>query len=121
MLEMADVVWLQVFDRQGDFLFRIGSVGKHDGALVYPNRVAVCRLTGNVVITERSPTHQVLMLFMSKPCLSSVCQYHFNVAHTFFTMMTLMYYQPQSAWFQLCYFGHIQFVDKTVATVSSCD
>jgi len=52
--------WLQVFDRQGDFLFRIGSIGKHDGALVYPNRVAVCRLTGNVVITERSPTHQVL-------------------------------------------------------------
>jgi len=49
----------QVFDRQGDFLFRIGSIGKHDGALVYPNRVAVCRLTGNVVITERSPTHQV--------------------------------------------------------------
>lgn len=49
-----------MFDRQGDFLYRIGSVGKHDGALVYPNRVAVCRLSGNVVITERSPTHQVL-------------------------------------------------------------
>ena len=58
--EIQICFWLQVFDRQGDFLFRIGSVGKHDGALVYPNRVAVCRLTGNVVITERSPTHQVL-------------------------------------------------------------
>ena len=34
-------------------------VGKRDGQLLYPNRVAVVASTGDIVVTERSPTHQV--------------------------------------------------------------
>ena len=50
---------VQVFDRDGIFKFHFGACGKHDGQLLYPNRVAVCRVTGDIVVTERSPTHQV--------------------------------------------------------------
>jgi len=50
---------VQVFDRTGRFKFRFGECGKRDGQLLYPNRVAVDPLSGNIVITERSPTHQV--------------------------------------------------------------
>ena len=34
-------------------------MGKRDGQLLYPNRVAVVASTGDIVVTERSPTHQV--------------------------------------------------------------
>lgn len=30
-----------------------------DGQLLYPNRVSVNRVTGDFVVTERSPTHQI--------------------------------------------------------------
>jgi len=50
---------LQIFDNKGVFRFEINVCGKDDGQLLYPNRVTVCKLTGNIVITERSPTHQV--------------------------------------------------------------
>lgn len=50
---------IQVFDRNGDFKFHFGQCGKRDGQLLYPNRVTVCKLTGNIIVTERSPTHQV--------------------------------------------------------------
>jgi len=50
---------IQVFDRTGEFKFHFGQCGKRDGQLLYPNRVAVCKLTGNIIVTERSPTHQV--------------------------------------------------------------
>ena len=34
-------------------------MGKRDGQLLYPNRVAVVATSGDIVVTERSPTHQV--------------------------------------------------------------
>ena len=36
-----------------------GVCGKRDGQLLYPNRVAVVRSSGDIIVTERSPTHQV--------------------------------------------------------------
>ena len=50
---------IQVFDKDGNFKFQFGEVGKRDGQLLYPNRVAVVASSGDIVVTERSPTHQV--------------------------------------------------------------
>ena len=50
---------IQIFDREGRFKFQFGECGKRDGQLLYPNRVAVVRTSGDIVVTERSPTHQV--------------------------------------------------------------
>ncbi|CAD5217075.1 unnamed protein product [Bursaphelenchus okinawaensis] len=50
---------IQVFDRDGNFKFMFGECGKRDGQLLYPNRVAVNKLTGEFIVTERSPTHQI--------------------------------------------------------------
>ena len=50
---------IQVFDKEGNFKFQFGEVGKRDGQLLYPNRVAVVAVSGDIVVTERSPTHQV--------------------------------------------------------------
>jgi len=50
---------IQVFDKDGIFKFQFGEVGKRDGQLLYPNRVAVVASSGDIVVTERSPTHQV--------------------------------------------------------------
>ena len=52
---------IQVFDREGNFKFQFGEVGKREGQLLYPNRVAVVAATGDLVVTERAPTHQVRM------------------------------------------------------------
>ncbi|CAF4025933.1 unnamed protein product, partial [Rotaria magnacalcarata] len=41
------------------FRFQFGECGKRDGQLLYPNRVAVFRQSGDIVVTERSPTHQI--------------------------------------------------------------
>jgi len=49
---------LEVFDGSGIFKYEIVG-GQTDCDLVYPNRLAVCRSTGDIVVTERSPTHQV--------------------------------------------------------------
>merc|ERR1711936_1312514 len=49
---------IQVFDKEGNFKFQFGEVGKRDGQLLYPNRVAVVASSGDIVVTERSPTHQ---------------------------------------------------------------
>jgi len=49
---------LEVFDGSGLFKYEIVG-GQTDCDLVYPNRLAVCRTTGDIVVTERSPTHQV--------------------------------------------------------------
>lgn len=49
---------LEVFDGSGIFKYEIVG-GQVDCDLVYPNRLAVCRSTGDIVVTERSPTHQV--------------------------------------------------------------
>ena len=53
---------IQVFDKEGNFKFQFGEVGKRDGQLLYPNRVAVIAVTGDIVVTERSPTHQVCVV-----------------------------------------------------------
>ena len=49
---------LEVFDGSGIFKYEIVG-GQTDCDLVYPNRLAVCRSTGDIIVTERSPTHQV--------------------------------------------------------------
>jgi len=50
---------IQIFDKEGRFKFQFGECGKRDGQLMYPNRVAVVKTSGDIVVTERSPTHQV--------------------------------------------------------------
>lgn len=50
---------IQVFDKEGRFKFQFGECGKRDGQLLYPNRVSVNKMTGDFVVTERSPTHQI--------------------------------------------------------------
>lgn len=50
---------IQVFDRSGNFKSIVGQDGKGEGDLVYPNRLAVNMQTGEIYVTERSPTHQV--------------------------------------------------------------
>ena len=66
---------IQIFNHEGEFLRQIGDDGenikddrgradvlRHKGPLVYPNRVAVCPKTGNIIVTERPPSKQVIML-----------------------------------------------------------
>lgn len=50
---------IQIFDKDGRFKFQFGECGKRDGQLLYPNRVAVVRTSGDIIVTERSPTHQI--------------------------------------------------------------
>lgn len=50
---------VQIFDKEGRFKFQFGECGKRDGQLLYPNRVAVIKPSGDIIVTERSPTHQV--------------------------------------------------------------
>ena len=50
---------IQIFDKEGRFKFQFGECGKRDGQLLYPNRVAVVRASGDIIVTERSPTHQI--------------------------------------------------------------
>ena len=54
---------IQIFDKEGRFKFQFGECGKRDGQLLYPNRVAVVRSSGDIIVTERSPTHQVNRAF----------------------------------------------------------
>lgn len=50
---------IQIFDKEGRFKFQFGECGKRDGQLLYPNRVSVVRTSGDIIVTERSPTHQI--------------------------------------------------------------
>ena len=50
---------IQIFRSDGSFKTAFGEVGKRDGQLLYPNRVAVNPSNGDIVVTERAPTHQV--------------------------------------------------------------
>ncbi|ENN81214.1 hypothetical protein HUJ04_009171 [Dendroctonus ponderosae] len=50
---------IQIFDKEGRFKFHFGECGKRDSQLLYPNRVAVVRTSGDIIVTERSPTHQI--------------------------------------------------------------
>ncbi|XP_046339840.1 protein brain tumor-like [Haliotis cracherodii] len=50
---------IQIFDKEGRFKFQFGECGKRDGQLLYPNRVSVVRSSGDIIVTERSPTHQI--------------------------------------------------------------
>lgn len=45
---------VQVFDKWGKFKFHFG-----DGKLKFPNRVALSRNTGEIVVSERPPVHQI--------------------------------------------------------------
>ncbi len=47
------------FRQRGKVQIQFGECGKKDGQLLYPNRVAVVKSSGDIVVTERSPTHQV--------------------------------------------------------------
>ena len=44
---------IQIFDKEGRFKFQFGEVGKRDGQLLYPNRVAVVKTSGDIIVTER--------------------------------------------------------------------
>lgn len=50
---------IQIFDKEGRFKFQFGECGKRDGQLLYPNRVAAVKSSGDIIVTERSPTHQI--------------------------------------------------------------
>lgn len=51
---------VQVFDRSGKFKFCFGDGNNGDnGTLLFPNRVAVMEKSGDIIVTERAPTHQV--------------------------------------------------------------
>jgi tripartite motif-containing protein 2/3 len=50
---------IQIFDKEGRFKFQFGECGKRDGQLLYPNRVAVVKTSGDIIVTERAPTHQI--------------------------------------------------------------
>lgn len=50
---------IQIFDKEGRFKFQFGECGKRDGQLLYPNRVSVVKTSGDIIVTERSPTHQI--------------------------------------------------------------
>ena len=59
VLPLKKSFYFQIFDKEGRFKFQFGECGKRDGQLLYPNRVAVVRNSGDIIVTERSPTHQV--------------------------------------------------------------
>ncbi|KAI6234617.1 Brat protein [Aphelenchoides fujianensis] len=50
---------VQVYDKEGHFLFQFGERGKLDGQMLYPHRIAVSPANGDFVITERSPVNQI--------------------------------------------------------------
>lgn len=52
---------VQIFDKNGVYKYHFGegSKAKDSGNLLFPNRVAVMEKTGDIVVTERAPTHQV--------------------------------------------------------------
>lgn len=50
---------IQIFDKEGRFKFQFGECGKRDSQLLYPNRVSVVKSSGDIIVTERSPTHQI--------------------------------------------------------------
>lgn len=45
---------IQVFDKYGKFKFHFG-----EGKLKFPNRVAISRNTGEIIVSERPPVHQI--------------------------------------------------------------
>ncbi|ESO11635.1 hypothetical protein HELRODRAFT_166651 [Helobdella robusta] len=51
---------INIFTAEGKFIGHIGSEGKKgDDRLEYPNRVATCPKTNNIVITERKPSNHI--------------------------------------------------------------
>uniref|UniRef100_A0AC34GCQ7 Brain tumor protein n=1 Tax=Panagrolaimus sp. ES5 TaxID=591445 RepID=A0AC34GCQ7_9BILA len=50
---------VQVFDKIGCLKLAFGVSGSNPGQMLYPNCIASCPVTGNFVITERTPVHQV--------------------------------------------------------------
>ncbi|KAI6187111.1 hypothetical protein M3Y98_00206900 [Aphelenchoides besseyi] len=50
---------VQIYNKEGQFLFQFGERGKRDGQLYYPHRITVSPVTGEFIITERSPSNQI--------------------------------------------------------------
>lgn len=50
---------IQIFDKEGRYKFQFGESGKGDGKMLYPNRVAVVKPSGDIIVSERSPIHQI--------------------------------------------------------------
>ncbi|KAL8568592.1 hypothetical protein ACOMHN_057961 [Nucella lapillus] len=48
---------IQVFDHLGQFQSQYSNL--HGAKLTYPNRIAISKVTGRVVVTERAPSHRV--------------------------------------------------------------
>ena len=55
----TDLHRIQVFDKDGRFKFKFGECGSEEGQLLYPNKVNVVKSTGDIIVTERSPTNQI--------------------------------------------------------------
>ena len=49
---------IKIFYKEGRLKFQFGECGNHDGQLLYPTRFAVVKASGDIIVTERSPTHQ---------------------------------------------------------------
>lgn len=50
---------VQIFDHEGQFKLEFGKPGRKDGQMLYPSRVAVVRMSGDIVVSEPFPTHQI--------------------------------------------------------------
>ena len=73
---------IQIFDKEGRFKFQFGEVGKRDGQLLYPNRVAVVKTSGDIIVTERWG-FICISFILCWPCLSETREkeYYFTLAH----------------------------------------
>ena len=67
---------IQIFDKDGRFKFQFGECGKRDGQLLYPNRVAAVKSSGDIIVTERSPTHQVQIYNQVRAVCEEVWRQH---------------------------------------------
>lgn len=54
---------IQVFDRTGQYKFQFGVVGKEEGQLYYPRKVAVIRSSGKFVVCDRGNERSRLQIF----------------------------------------------------------
>ena len=50
---------IEVFDCNGVYRHEFRNAGRKEGDLAYPIRLVVSRATGEIIVAERSPTHQV--------------------------------------------------------------
>ena len=83
---------IQIFDKEGRFKFQFGEVGKRDGQLLYPNRVAVVKTSGDIIVTERlvcahcwlyvvilEQSNLAIVFFYNKHNIFDICVVHSTV------------------------------------------